>query len=113
MSFYFLALVLLSGANFIHDACQVPEMRPSSPKADESWRRLSRMARYVWLALVAWGIWEATQGRMPWMVIIGGLLGSFAVRGLILLGGPKNWWPGLSMGMAVTGLIVGGVALIL
>ncbi|MBO1074852.1 multidrug DMT transporter permease [Roseomonas marmotae] len=96
------ALVLLSGAAFIHSRSNVPELRPASEKADLIWSWLSRFAFMLWLGLLVWG----TQMR-PLKEVLLGLGLSLLFNLMLALRGPRPVWPGLSMSMGVAGVAMG------
>ena len=104
MQLYFVALLALSLAGVIEARCSVPEMRPAAPAASRAFRILGRSAFAFWLVLLAWGALN-----LHWTQPLAGLLGSLAANALLVSSGPRNWWPGLSMGLSVAGLFLTAV----
>jgi hypothetical protein len=100
MQVYFLALVLLSVAAFIENRCSTPGLRPDWPPAERAFRVLGRSAFAVWLGLLAWGF-----VKFPWWQPAAGIVGSLAANALVLQAGVRPGWPGISMGLALCGLM--------
>lgn len=107
MSAYFLAVLLLSGAAFIHSKSAAPELRPAAPLADRLWRWLGRACFWAWLGLLVWG-----AVRLHWSQPLAGLLGSLGFNALLARIGPRPIWPGLSMLCGTVGLLLGGFLLL-
>ena len=101
MNLYFLSAVLLSVAAVIEARCATPEMRPASGAADRGFRILGRTAFAFWLVLLAWGAW-----KLPWWQPVAALAGSLAANAIVVGGGARSYWPGLSMGLALAGLLM-------
>lgn len=99
MSAFFFAVVLLSGAAFLHSKSNVPELRPASEGADIAWRWLSRISLLAWGTLLAWGF--STRG---WSEPLAAFFASLALNVALAIRGPRPAWPGLSMLMGVVGL---------
>lgn len=106
MQVYFLALVLLSMAAVIEARCSTPGLRPEAPPADSAFRIFGRSAFAFWLVLLAWGAWT-----LPWVQPAAGLVGSLAANALLVQGGARPWWPGISMAMSMIGLFLTAVVL--
>jgi hypothetical protein len=101
MSLYFVAVVLLSIAAVIEARCATPALRPSAPAADRGFRILGRTAFAFWLVLLAWGAW-----KLSWWQAAAALIGSLAANALVVGAGARPYWPGLSMGIALVGLLL-------
>jgi hypothetical protein len=101
------ALMLLSGASFIHARSNVPELRPQSDGADAAWSWLSRFALLLWLGLLVWGAL-----MRPWTDVALGIGLSLLFNLLLALRGPRPVWPGLSMVMGVLGIGLGAYRLL-
>lgn len=99
---YLPALMLLSGAAFIHSRSNVPELRPESQAADTAWKYLALLALWLWVGLLVWG-----AAMRPWTVVATGFGLSLAFNLLLALRGPRPVWPGLSMVSAVLGIGLG------
>ncbi len=106
MQLWFLALLVLSAAGVIEARCATPGMRPAAPAADRAFRILGRSAFAFWLVLLAWGFMT-----LPWWQPVGGIIGSLALNALIVQGGVRTYWPGLSMGLSLVGLFLTAVVL--
>ncbi len=102
MDTYLPALMLLSGAAFIHTRSNVPELRPASDAADTAWKLLSLLALWLWAGLLVWG-----AVMRPWTDVALGFALSLAFNLLLALRGPRPAWPGLSMVSAVLGIGAG------
>jgi hypothetical protein len=102
MDLYIPALMLLSGGAFIHSRSNVPELRPASEAADFAWKLLARLAFFLWLGLLVWGMF-----RLPWTMVLAGFAVSLIFNIVLALPGPRPIWPGLSMAMAAAGLALG------
>jgi len=98
---YFLALVLLSLAAVIEARCSTPGLRPEAAAADSAFGIFGRSAFAFWLVLLAWGFW-----KLPWVQPVAGLVASLAANALLMQGGARPWWPGLSMAMSLIGLFL-------
>jgi hypothetical protein len=101
MQLYFLALVALSLGAVIEARCSTPGLRPEAEAADRAFHILGRGAFAFWLVLLAWGFW-----KLPWMQPVAGLMGSLAANALLVSGGARPYWPGLSMGLSLGGLFL-------
>ena len=101
MQVYFVALLALSLAGVIEARCSTPGLRPAAPAADRAFRILGRAAFAFWLVLLAWGVL-----KLHWTQPLAGLLGSLAANALLVSGGARPWWPGLSMGLSLAGLFL-------
>lgn len=101
MSLYFVAAVLLSVAAVIEARCATPALRPAAEAADRGFRILGRTAFAFWLVLLAWGAW-----KLPWTQPASALVGSLAVNALVVGAGARPFWPGVSMGLALVGLLL-------
>jgi hypothetical protein len=101
MSLYFAAAILLSIAAVIEARCATPGMRPPAAAADRGFRILGRTAFAFWLVLLGWGVW-----KLPWWQPAAALVGSLAANALVVGAGPRPYWPGLSMGIALVGLLL-------
>jgi hypothetical protein len=101
VSLFFVAVVLLSVAAVIEARCATPAMRPASEAADRGFRILGRTAFAFWLVLLAWGAW-----KLPWWQPASALAGSLAANALVVGAGARPYWPGLSMGLALSGLFL-------
>lgn len=101
MQVYFVALLALSLAGVIEARCSTPGLRPAAPAADRAFRILGRAAFGFWLVLLAWGALN-----LHWTQPVAGLLGSLAANALLVSGGARPWWPGLSMGLSLAGLFL-------
>ena len=101
MSLYFLTAVLLSVAAVIEARCATPALRPAAEAADRGFRILGRTAFAFWLVLLAWGAW-----KLPWWQPASALVGSLAANALVVAAGPRAYWPGVSMGLALLGLLL-------
>jgi hypothetical protein len=101
VSLYFVAAVLLSVAAVIEARCATPGMRPSAAAADRGFRILGRTAFAFWLVLLGWGMW-----KLPWTQPAAALVASLAANALVVNAGARSYWPGLSMGLALLGLLL-------
>jgi hypothetical protein len=101
MSLYFAAVVLLSVAAVIEARCATPALRPSAAAGDRGFRILGRTAFAFWLVLLAWGAW-----KLPWWQPASAFAGSLAANALVVGAGARSYWPGLSMGLALVGLLL-------
>jgi hypothetical protein len=101
MQAYFIALLTLSVAAVIEARCSTPGLRPEAPAAARAFLILGRSAFAFWLVLLAWGF-----GNLPWWQPVAGIAGSLAVNALMVQGGARPYWPGLSMGLALIGLFL-------
>jgi hypothetical protein len=101
VSLYFAAAILLSVAAVIEARCATPAMRPSAAAADRGFRILGRTAFAFWLVLLAWGAW-----KLPWWQPASALVGSLAANALVVGAGARTYWPGLSMALALVGLLL-------
>jgi len=99
MEAYFPSLLLLSVGAFIEARCSTPALRPEDPAAERAFRILGRSAFGMWLAMLAWGMWQ-----LAWWQPAAGLVGSLAANALALQWGARPYWPGASMGMCLAGL---------
>ena len=102
MDTYIPALMLLSGASFLHARSNVPELRPASEAADTVWKLLSQFSFLFWLGLLGWGFW-----MRPWLEPVIGFATSLLFNFVLAIRGPRPAWPGLSMVMAVAGIGLG------
>ena len=102
------ALILLSGAAFIHSRSNVLELRPESEAADTVWKYLALLALWLWMGLLVWGL-----VMRPWTQVAIGFVLSLAFNLLLALRGPRPAWPGLSMVSAVLGIGAGLYTLLL
>lgn len=107
MSFYFFAMLLLSGAAFIQSKSDAPELRPESVQADRAWRLLGKACFAGWLALIVWG-----AVTLHWSQPLSGVIGSLAFNAFLARLGPRPFWPGLSMLCGVAGLALTGFMLL-
>ena len=107
MSFYFFAMLLLSGAAFIQSKSAAPELRPASVQADYAWRLLGKATFAAWLALIVWGAFT-----LHWSQPVAGVLGSLGFNAFLARRGPRPFWPGLSMLCGVAGLALTGLMLL-
>lgn len=98
MSLYFMAMLLLSAAAFIHSRATEPELRPESPMTDAVWRIISHACLAAWLALIVWGAL-----RLHWTQPLSGVIGSLGVNAIIMRVRPMPIWPGLSMLLGAAG----------
>ncbi|MDB5369842.1 MAG: Multidrug transporter permease [Roseomonas sp.] len=96
------ALLLLSGASFIHSRSNVPELRPGSEGADLAWKWLSQLAFFLWVGLLIWGCF-----MRPWTTVAVGLGLSLLFNVFLAIRGPRPVWPGLSMAMGAAGIGLG------
>jgi hypothetical protein len=103
---WFVALLVLSAAGVIEARCATPALRPEAPAADRAFRILGRSAFAFWLVLLGWGFLF-----LPWWQPLGGILGSLALNAMIVRGGPRPYFPGLAMGLALVGLFLAAVVL--
>ena len=101
MQVYFVALLALSLAGVIEARCSTPGLRPAAPAADRAFRILGRAAFAFWLVLLAWGVL-----KLHWTQPLAGLLAALAANALLVSGGARPWWPGLSMGLSLAGLFL-------
>ena len=101
MSLYFVAAILLSVAAVIEARCATPALRPAAEAADRGFRILGRTAFAFWLVLLAWGAW-----KLHWTQPASALAGSLAANALVVGFGARPYWPGLSMGLALVGLLL-------
>jgi hypothetical protein len=99
MSYYFFAMLLLSGAAFIQSKSDAPELRPASALANRAWRLLGKACFAAWLALIIWGAM-----KLHWSQPLSGVIGSLAFNAFLARLGPRPFWPGLSMLCGVAGL---------
>ncbi len=106
MLLYFLAMVTLSIAAVIEARCSTEALRPPHPPADRAFRILGRSAFAVWLGLIVWGFFV-----FPWWQPVAGVLGSFAANAAVVQVGAHPFWPGVSMGLALLGLLLASFAL--
>ncbi|MBD0272747.1 MAG: multidrug DMT transporter permease [Acetobacteraceae bacterium] len=104
MSLYFATVVLLSVAAVIEARCATPALRPEAEAADRGFRILGRTAFAFWLVLLAWGAW-----KLPWWQPAAAFIGSLAANALVVAAGARSYWPGLSMGLALLGLVLTSV----
>ncbi|MES2710693.1 MAG: multidrug DMT transporter permease [Pseudomonadota bacterium] len=107
MSYYFFAMLLLSGAAFIQSKSDAPELRPASEVADSAWRLIGKLCFAAWLALIIWGAL-----RLHWSQPLSGVIGSLAFNAFLARLGPRPFWPGLSMLCGVAGLALTGFMLL-
>lgn len=107
MDTYLPALMLLSGASFLHTRSNVPELRPTSDAADTAWKFLSQFSFLFWIGLLAWGFW-----MRPWLEPVMGLVTSLLFNLVLAIRGPRPAWPGLSMAMGVVGIGLGAYRLL-
>jgi hypothetical protein len=101
MSLWFAALLVLSAAAVIENRCSTPGLRPEAEAADRAFRILGRSAFAFWLVLLGWGFLY-----LPWWHPVAGIIGSLALNALIVRQGARPEWPGLSMGLALIGLMM-------
>lgn len=101
MNLYFVTALVLSVAAVIEARCAIPELRPTAEAADRSFRILGRTAFAFWLVLLAWGVW-----KLHWTQPAAALVGSLAANALVVGAGARTFWPGLSMGLALLGLLL-------
>ena len=101
MQLYFLALVALSLGAVIEARCSTPGLRPEVEAADRAFHILGRSAFAFWLVLLVWGVLN-----LHWTQPLAGLLGSLAANALLVSGGARPYWPGLSMGLSLGGLFL-------
>jgi hypothetical protein len=99
MSYYFFAMLLVSGAAFIQTKSGAPEMRPDSALANTFWRPLGKACFGAWLGLIIYGAL-----KLHWSQPVGGVVGSLAFNVFLARMGPRPFWPGLSMLCGVAGL---------
>jgi hypothetical protein len=99
MSSYFVALLLLSAAAFIHSRAEDPELRPASPMTDAIWRIMSHACLMAWVALIVWGAL-----KLHWSQPVSGVIGSLGVNALIMRLRPLPIFPGISMLFAASGV---------
>lgn len=102
MDTYLPALLLLSGGAFINTRSNVPELRPASDVADTVWKLMAKLAFFLWLGLLLWGVY-----MRPWTAVATGLILSMLFNLLLASRGPRSIWPGLSMGFCAAGLALG------
>ena len=100
------ALLAISLAGVIEARCSTPGLRPEAAPADRAFRILGRSAFAFWLVLLAWGVLN-----LHWTQPLAGLLGSLAANALLVSGGARPYWPGLSMGLSLAGLFLTVVVL--
>jgi hypothetical protein len=103
---YFVALLVLSAAAVIEARCSTPGLRPEAEAADRAFKILGRSAFAFWLVLLGWGVLY-----LPWWQPLAGIVGSLALNALIVQGGARPAWPGLSMGLSLVGLFLTAVVL--
>ena len=101
MDAYFPALLALSLAAFIEGRFSTPGLRPPHPAGERAFWLLGKFALVMWVMLLGWGFW-----KLPWWQPVAGIIGSLAANALLLRAGPRPWWPGLSMGLAMLGLFL-------
>lgn len=101
MQLYFLTLVLLSMGAVIEARCSTPGLRPEAAAADRAFAILGRSAFAFWLVMLAWGFWT-----LPWAQPVAGLAGSLAANALLVQGGARPFWPGISMALSLVGLFL-------
>lgn len=101
MSLYFITAVLLSVAAVIEARCATPALRPAADAADRGFRILGRTAFAFWLVLLAWGVW-----KLHWTQPLAAFAGSLAANALVVGAGARPFWPGLSMGLSLLGLLL-------
>jgi hypothetical protein len=106
MQIWFAALLLLSVAGVIEARCATPGLRPEAPAANRAFRIFGRSAFVFWLVLLGWGFLY-----LPWWQPVAGVVGSLALNALIVQGGARPYWPGLSMGLSLVGLFLTAVVL--
>jgi hypothetical protein len=106
MQVYSIALVVLSLAGVIEARCSTPGLRPDAAAADRAFRILGRAAFAFWLVLLGWGVLN-----LHWTQPLAGLILSLGANALLVQGGARPYWPGLSMGLALVGLFLVGVVL--
>ena len=99
MEIYLPALMLLSGSAFIHSRSNVPELRPSSEGADLFWRLLGKLAFFLWIGMLIWGVY-----MRPLHHVALGFGLSLLFNVFLIIRGPKPFWPALSMLMGVLGV---------
>lgn len=107
MSYYFMAMMLLSAGSFIRSRSAAPEMRPASQVGDLVWSLAARAAFLMWLALIVWGF-----VHYHWSQPVAAVMVSLAVNALIAMRGPMRTWPGLSLLFCVAGLLSAAAALL-
>ncbi|MBC9176267.1 multidrug DMT transporter permease [Pseudoroseomonas ludipueritiae] len=107
MDTYVPALMLLSGASFLHSRSNVPELRPASEAADTAWKLLAQFSFLFWLGLLVWGV-----VMRPWLEPALGFATSLFFNFVLAIRGPRPAWPGLSMVMAVAGIALGAYRLL-
>ena len=101
MSLYFITAIFLSVAAVIEARCATTALRPAAEAADRGFRILGRTAFAFWLVLLAWGAW-----KLHWTQPVSALVGSLAANALVVGAGARPFWPGLSMGLALVGLLM-------
>lgn len=101
MQLYFVTLVLLSLGAVIEARCSTPGLRPEAAAADRAFAILGRSAFAFWLVLLAWGFW-----KLPWWQPVAALVGSLAANALLVQGGARPSWPGVSMALSLVGLFL-------
>ena len=106
MQLYFIALLALSAGAVIEARCSTPGLRPSAEAADRAFRILGRSAFGFWLVLLVWGF-----AVLPWWQPVAGIAGSLAANALIVQGGARPYWPGLSMALSFGGLFLAAMTL--
>lgn len=106
MQLYFVALLLLSAGAVIEARCATPGLRPEAAPADRAFKVLGRGAFAFWLVLLGWGFLY-----LPWWQPVAGILGSLALNALIVQGGARPAWPGLSMLLSLVGLFLAAAVL--
>lgn len=106
MQLYFVTLLILSAAAVIEARCSTPGLRPEAEAASRAFKILGRSAFAFWLVLLGWGFLN-----LPWWQPAGGIVGSLALNALIVQGGARPSWPGISMGLAMVGLFLTAVVL--
>lgn len=102
METYLPALLLLSGGAFIHSRSNVPELRPASEAADTAWKLLAKLAFFLWIGLLVWGLYNLPLPSLGIAFIL-----SLTFNVLLAMRGPKSIWPGLSMMMCAAGVALG------
>jgi hypothetical protein len=99
MEIYLPTLMLLSGSAFIHSRSNVPELRPGSEGADLFWRLVAKLAFFLWIGMLIWGVY-----MRPLHHVAVGFGLSLLFNVFLVFRGPKPFWPGLSMIMGVLGI---------
>lgn len=101
MNLYFVTAIILSVAAVIEARCATPALRPPAEAADRGFRILGRTAFAFWLVLLAWGAW-----KLAWWQPVAAFAGSLAANAIVVGAGARSYWPGLSMGLALVGLLM-------